>query len=360
MLGDTDAMSIAWQAFAATIAALLLLHIIGKLHGIHALLLPAAAPPTRSAVGTLLRKTALVVYGAVFLLFSSDKVSKKDLRRARADAHGARGVVDREVRIIFVRHGESVWNYVFNRGFGPSFLVRLVRVTLHELYLLPWDDSAYLDSPLSELGIQQCADLQKFLRNPAAGLDPAAEADFAALTAGEGRTLLISSQLRRAVSTIAIALSDRLERSNESVLLHSSCQEISRNFDTMALAPASCAPRLDRATELRAPKASFDGSANKGNKGLRFRGADRLKHFARWAADRPESTIVVAGHSLWFRSFFQVYLAEGAEHVCTKRKLVNCGVVGFTLQVSHDADNEERHRIDPASISVVYGGFASK
>ena len=28
-------------------------------------------------------------------------------------------------RIIFVRHGESQWNEVFNKGFGPSFPVRL-------------------------------------------------------------------------------------------------------------------------------------------------------------------------------------------------------------------------------------------
>ena len=28
--------------------------------------------------------------------------------------------------VVFVRHGESEWNDVFNKGFGPSFLVRLV------------------------------------------------------------------------------------------------------------------------------------------------------------------------------------------------------------------------------------------
>lgn len=33
-------------------------------------------------------------------------------------------------RIVFVRHGESQWNEVFNKGFGPSFIVRLVKAII--------------------------------------------------------------------------------------------------------------------------------------------------------------------------------------------------------------------------------------
>jgi len=36
-------------------------------------------------------------------------------------------------RIIFIRHGESCWNEVFNRGFGPSMLVRLTKSIIGEL-----------------------------------------------------------------------------------------------------------------------------------------------------------------------------------------------------------------------------------
>ena len=146
-------------------------------------------------------------------------------------AQATGGGVEKEIRLIFVRHGESVWNYVFNRGFAPSFLVRLVAVTLRELYLLPWDDSAYIDSPLSALGREQCEELRRFLQRPC--LDPNAQRDFDVLTKGESESLLVSSQLRRAAATAFIALSDRLARSKEKVVLHSSCQEISRNFDTM-------------------------------------------------------------------------------------------------------------------------------
>jgi len=340
----------------------LLVFIAQKLAKIRALLLPESTHP-KDFVRAMSRKAALFAFGSYFLLLSTDKVSSKDLKRARnADEcrpHGA--INERQIRIIFVRHGESVWNYVFNRGFGLSFLMRLLRVTLYELYLLPHDDSAYLDSPLSDLGLEQCAALQAFLRKPC--VDPAASADFAALTEGQGYSLVVSSQLRRAACTVAIALSDRLRRSRESIVMHSSLQEISRNFDTLSLAPRSCTPRLDAVLELCAPGARFEGAANGGNKSLSFRGISRLEAFAQWAADRPEHTLIVGGHSLWFRSFFQRFLsgADALKHVAATRKIVNCGVVGFTLVVARSSTSSDAHySIDPSSVTIIYGGFDSK
>ena len=337
-----------------------------------------------------------------------------------------------QVRIIFIRHGESMWNLVFNRGFGPSFLVRLVKAVLYELYLIPFDDSCFLDSPLSDLGFEQCHSLQAFLRNPC--LDPAAQADFDVLTAGEGRSVIVSSQLRRAAATAAIGLADRLKRTNEPILMHSSCQEISRNFDTLSITEAGKGPVLRGSVELER-KLHYDGTANKGSKSLGFRGMHRIEDFAAWAAKRNESTIIVAGHSLWFKEFFKLYLPKAADHTCKKKKIVNCGAVGFTLQTASPrgvtlgtppglgsrpraacppscppsrppsrwawpsgrapmhlmsslaaaesawpassvlllaslkhaslhtgraSDSSLRHRIDPTSISVIYGGFAAK
>ena len=192
------------------------------------------------------------------------------------------------MRIIFIRHGESMWNLVFNRGFGPSFLVRLVKAVLYELYLIPFDDSCFLDSPLSDLGFEQCHSLQAFLRNPC--LDPAAQADFDVLTAGEGRSVIVSSQLRRAAATAAIGLADRLKRTNEPILMHSSCQEISRNFDTLSITEAGKGPVLRGSVELER-KLHYDGTANKGSKSLGFRGMHRIEDFAAWAAKRNESTL---------------------------------------------------------------------
>ena len=126
----------------------------------------------------------------------------------------------------------------------------------------------------------------------------------------------------------------------------------------MALTPKASAPRL--ALPEGDSSAAFDASANLGNKTLGFSGITRLYDFAKWVSDRPESTIVVSGHSLWFKSFFQLFLPPATDHISKKRKIVNCGVVGFTLQVVRDARGATLYRIDPASIAVVYGGFDTK
>lgn len=296
------------EAAAWALLFLLLLRALSKLQQVYALIRPEAPPPP-SLLGVpavLLRKAAVTARGSLYLIFSRDKVSSRAISRAPDAGELASSGVTREVRLIFVRHGESVWNLVFNRGFKPSMLWRLLTAILYELYLVPLDDSAFLDSPLSDLGMSQCESLCKFLSQPC--VDPLAKADFAALTT-PGAALLVTSPLRRCVGSLAIALHARLRESKEPVLLHSSLQEISRNFDTQSLAPRGGAPRLSGSPKLEA-ELNLDGSANDGNKSFAFTGAKRLDDFAHWATTRQDQTIIVCGHSLWFRNFFQLYLPK--------------------------------------------------
>ena len=170
--------------------------------------------------------------------------------------------------------------------------------------------------------------------------------------------MLVSSPLRRAASTVSLALGERLHRSAEPVRVHSACQEISRNVDTMGLATAAH-DDCDAVLATDGVPTRFDASDHAGNKTLALRGIRRLEDFASWAAGRPERAIIVGGHSLWFRSFFARYLTR-TEHPAAKRKMVNCGVVAFTLSTVPQAKGTVRHFIRPESISVVYGGFATK
>eukprot|EP00316_Scyphosphaera_apsteinii_P015590 CAMPEP_0119322334 /NCGR_PEP_ID=MMETSP1333-20130426/57876_1 /TAXON_ID=418940 /ORGANISM="Scyphosphaera apsteinii, Strain RCC1455" /LENGTH=394 /DNA_ID=CAMNT_0007329533 /DNA_START=10 /DNA_END=1195 /DNA_ORIENTATION=+ len=352
---SADAELSVLELVAWVVLIFLLLRILSKLEEIYLLLNPSApASPKLIAIPSLLlRKGLLVLWSAVYLVFSKDKVTKRQINRT-ADPDDIKDQIHRQVRVIFVRHGESMWNLVFNRGFGPSFIVRFAQVVLYELYVVPLNDSAFMDSPLSQHGIRQCAQLQDFLRKPWTDPDPASRADFEAIVRGEGHSLLVSSQLRRAVSTLAIAISDRLARTNESIVLHSACQEISRNFDTQSLAPTHTAPRVSGTAELEA-SLTFEPSFNEGNKGLSLTGHKRLHKFAQWVCKQDFQTVIVAGHSLWFRTFFQVYLPKSFDHVCKRHKIVNCGVVGFTLQSGTSAEGDDRHRIDPDSLRVIMG-----
>jgi len=355
------------EVLAWILLLLLLLRILSKLTDLHTLLFSDAPPPPRvlRAPAVLLRKAWVFAHGIVYLFLSGDKVSSARLK-GHPNADELENVT-KEVRIIFVRHGESIWNLVFNRGFGPSFPLRWLTMLLYEAFLLPFDDSAFLDSPLSQKGLEQCAQLKAFLKQPCK--DAAAYDDFACLTAGltdgsrAARTppapsLLVSSQLRRAAATLAIALEERLEASKEPIMLHSACQEITRNVDSQSLAPSGEAPTLPSGG---GEHVRLDGVYNEGNKSLSFTGYHRLTHFAQWAAEHGgERTLIVAGHSLWFRSFFQLFLPKSSEHVGKRRKMVNCGTVAFTLQTGTNKMGELRQRIVPESIVVVYGGFASK
>ena len=143
------------ELLAWVVLLCLLFRVLAKLTDIYALIRPdAPAPPSLLMMPRLmLRKGMFTLYGAIYLLLSKDKIGKSQLARA-PDADEIASRIDSEVRVIFIRHGESMWNLVFNRGFGPSFLVRLVKAVLYELYLIPFDDSCFLDSPLSDLGLE--------------------------------------------------------------------------------------------------------------------------------------------------------------------------------------------------------------
>ena len=50
--------------------------------------------------------------------------------------------------------------------------------------------------------------------------------------------------------------------------------------------------------------------------------------FAGWCFDSKEAagnTLIVHGHSLYFKTFFQMYLGKNVDHVAKKKKIVNAG-----------------------------------
>jgi hypothetical protein len=175
-------------------------------------------------------------------------------------------------------------------------------------------------------------------------------------------------------SVDVVALWQRLEKTGESMLILSSLQEISRNIDTQALSYANTTPDLSRLsrhiqTNTRAfdPAKVYDTTGHTGSKTLSYTGAKRLRSFNEWAFQRPEDVIIVGGHSLWFKYFFQMHLPKGSDHEAKRMKIANSGVVAFTLWRADGTDGlpisvggEIVYRIDPESIVTAYGGFTSK
>ena len=105
------------------------------------------------------RKLRLYPVAIAHILLSSETWFRRQVVR-QSDLH----TVTRRRRILFIRHGESCWNVMFNRGFlTRNFLPNLVSGLLDEVSLLPTADSVFLDSPLSPLGISQALSLQSWV-----------------------------------------------------------------------------------------------------------------------------------------------------------------------------------------------------
>jgi len=106
----------------------------------------------------------------------------------------------REKRVIFVRHGESTWNEVFNRGFGPGFPLRLAWGLLHEAAVIFSRGSFFVDAPLSHRGYRQARELRAFLKTYEPTGDGTTTNPDAAALRGDVRRVLIHTGPRTTAS----------------------------------------------------------------------------------------------------------------------------------------------------------------
>lgn len=280
-------------------------------------------------------------------------------------------------KIIFVRHGESTWNETFNKSKNPIFFIpRLIKAAIKEISLIVAgvQDSWFLDSPLSHVGFGQAQELRKFLADTADKNDLVSRI---LKKKSSDRSILVASNLRRAISTCCAALKDRLDASDESVYLLSCLQEISPNPDTLAITPAGEPPQPswiddeNRGLGLRDIYATkINAEYHLGNKDISSNGGKRMASFCKWVFEEMENRgdVIVVGHSLWFRTFFQYYLPKTFTPAnngkpktifndCKTLKLTNAGVAAFDLQEVTTKDGNILYRIDPESIELVYGKF---
>ena len=322
----------------------------------------SSKPEENKGTKKVISKLGMIVEGLIFMVFAKD--DKGVGPKKNPDPDKMKSLPSVSKRIVFIRHGESDWNDVFNKGFGPSFLVRLLGAMWREIKLLVTSDSVFFDSPLNLEGFEQAKELGRFFEeNQHAGNSPELDEIIETLRGSKDSSVIVTSNLRRAISTTTIALWNRLERSKEKVFILSSLQEISRNIDTKALADAHSIPDLSRMQEhcgngTFVAEKIYDTAENHGNKTFTFAGIKRLKSFNQWVFSRSESTIITGGHSLWFRSYFQTYLPHACNHEAKKQKIVNSGAVAFTVYRAFNEQGDAVYRIDPSSVQTVYGGYS--
>jgi hypothetical protein len=319
-------------------------------------------------------KVKLIITTFQFLFLCKDKKWKKPEEDPATFFKGAEDddKIERKT-VIFLRHGESLWNWTFNKGdrkmgqFLLGFVPNLFKSLATEWYFMvsgKSSESWFFDSPLSETGISQAKGVQKFLRDTNPEFSTPKEANLIRLMKGEGdeKCQLMSSNLRRAISTTAVGLQDRLDKrsKDDKIMIISDLQEVSTNPDALSIHPAKgslVTSWMDSERVKEICGTQCDTSHNSGNKSLKSNGLERMESFCRLIFEDVEAKNVVAtGHSYWFRAFFQTYLPTSFEHVSKKNKLINGGVAGFTL-MRKKTDKGYKYMIDEKSLVVLYGGF---
>ena len=228
--------------------------------------------------------------------------------------------------------------------------------------------SWFYDSPLSHLGLNQVKQLSNFLRTSRE--KESKESPIIRIMRGDKdapASKLVSSNLRRAISTMAAAFHDRLQATPaDNILILPSLQEISRNPDTLSLSPPFTPVLASWIEKQRKDVCDFDTilakrvdvRLNSGNKPISTNGLKRMLEFCDsvFSSSMKEEYVIVGGHSIWFRSFFKTFLPSTSMHVSKRRKIVNAGCVSFTL-LSAEVGGKTHYMIDETSIQVIYGGF---
>lgn len=327
--------------------------------------------PTVPAETPLGHKLVGLGRGLVQMALSTEGHSARHLIDSEPDPSLLEGWKTEARTVVFVRHGQSTWNEIFNQGKGiHRFLwmpLRLARGLAREAASLLLPESIFIDSPLSNTGIQQAVALREAFQ--AAGDDNALLAEALAAP-----SVIVSSNLVRAVETITLALTDRLAETGEKIFIRSELQEISRNIDAVALAPPLSCPPSPRAAVIEAQDGAdvnFDtlycADGNRGNKAVRVHPKHRLTRFAAFCFGDEQvggldglrkdgARVIVAGHSLWFKTFFRMFVDKGTPHLAKEKKISNSGVVTFTLERGL-VGGRMLYRIRPDDIRLVYGKF---
>ena len=335
-----------------------------------------------------IRKFGIFCTSVQYLVLCKDKRFKAPPKDPATAFEGkSEAEIDKKT-VIFVRHGESTWNDTFNKGdrktlaFIQGFIPGLFKAVFNEWYF--WvtgqeNESWFYDAPLSEKGQKQAETIHDYLSKAKLEFMPPKEKEIMKLLLAKDESggksapssQLVSSNLRRAIATMAIGFQSRLEKTRESgsaeddqIILLPELQEISFNPDALSITPAHKQPEIAFSDPLYIDKIyeqQVNSKWHTGNKKLSENGLYRLMAFCKLVFNEEiiapsKSAVIAGGHSLWFRSFFRTFLPYTVEHISKTKKLQNGGIVAFTLQRTKDGDDDQ-YMIDPKSIVVMHGGF---
>ena len=245
-------------------------------------------------------------------------------------------------RIIFVRHAESVDNAAKQGG----LFQKVSRI---------YNSVSEGDPLLSDSGIAQATKLQEWIETDQEDIQYEQVHNILSGNSKNEKILTLTSNLVRAQQTAFIALRHRLETlPAERIRIISLLQEFSKqpfSSNNRSTTKPGETVRSDAGLDEK----FFDSFPSSGN----VPEDKRLDKFCKFLSSRPERTLIVVGHSIWFKNFWNTFLPKGeaatagGSLAATLRvhKLANAGVVSFDISVHPEGGC----RINPDSALLVHG-----
>ncbi|KAK2195344.1 Histidine phosphatase superfamily [Babesia duncani] len=220
--------------------------------------------------------------------------------------------VEKTKTIYFVRHGQSVWNATFaiEKGIIRCFFAT-IRLLFMELCLLVSNDTLMFDAPLTTYGIGQAMDLAKAIKNRE-NADNKEDLDvFAGITSKP--SCMLTSNLRRAQSTALTVMHERIKNNKEEIKIFDELEEVAPNPDCISLIATlgvSTVPLLEYFLFSDRVRYYANWLKRAGiAKVSRMAIYDRILLFSnRIFKDVEQDSIIVFGHSRWFRLFFRIMM----------------------------------------------------
>ncbi|KJP88491.1 hypothetical protein AK88_01770 [Plasmodium fragile] len=169
-------------------------------------------------------------------------------------------------------------------------------------------------------------------------------------------SVVLCSDLRRAIISCFIAMQDRFATSKENVYMLKSLQELSRNVDSITL--FNFYHKYVTPTKKNYVSEDVNTMIKQQVKMTETTHGRRFQDTLSYIFSDTNNIFIIFGHSLWFLSFFRSFLKP--PHTARNHKMRNSAVVVFNLSKYEDEKGKEQYEIDPDSVTVIFKGFEKK
>eukprot|EP01084_Bolivina_argentea_P116865 207582_1 len=192
------------------------------------------------------------------------------------------------------------------------------------------------------------------------------------------KSIVVTSNLRRTISTAIIALWDRFALNKELIHILPCLQEIGRNVDTYTSVSGTQLPQVsdfekksvkldtNKLTEFYESRLFVDPLTIGKKPEIEFSQdiQQRLNAFCYWVFNKKDSndiaynSIIVCGHKNWFKTFFKTFMTASS----FMQEWNGFGVVAFRMvcYINPHDDSLRAYRIVAGSITDIYNGFTNR